>query len=530
MEFIYILFAFVCGFGLRLVGLPALIGFLLAGFLLNFIGNSFEELHITHDPSLDTLATLGITLMLFTVGLKLNIKDLVKPAVWGSATLHSSLWISAAMVALSLLSWLGLGYFSELTFETTAALVFALSFSSTVCIVKILEENGEMKTRHGKIAIGVLIIQDLFAVMFLVVAAGKTPSIWALGLFALFFAQPLLNRLLVRAGHGEMLPLTGFLFALGGYELFELVGVKGDLGALVIGMLLAPHQKSNELAKALLSFKDLFLIGFFLTVGFTAIPNWEMVYTALILCLLLPIKFFMFYAIFVGLRLRARTAYLASQNLSNYSEFGLIVVALIVNLGWLNKDWLVILAISVSISFVINGLVYRTSHNQYKAMKNLLKRFERKQRLSDDQPPKLNGANILVIGLGRVGKGAFAALSNEVGNKVLGMDADARRVKKLQKEGLHVITGDGEDIDLWENMNLKQLELVLLALPSIEDICNISEQLKSANYQGKIAAIARYEDDSQALIEAGTDKVFNFFTEAGIGFAEESLQLVESRI
>jgi hypothetical protein len=88
------------------------------------------------------------------------------------------------------------------------------------------------------------------------------------------------------------------------------------------------------------------------------------------------------------------------------------------------------------------------------------------------------------------------------------------------------MVGDGEDVDLWENMDLTQIQLILMALPSIEDICNITEQLQHANYAGKIASIARYDDEIEPLIEAGSDKVFNFFTEAGTGFAEESLQLL----
>ena len=85
------------------------------------------------------------------------------------------------------------------------------------------------------------------------------------------------------------------------------------------------------------------------------------------------------------------------------------------------------------------------------------------------------------------------------------------------------MVGDGEDIDLWENLDVRQLELVLIALPSIEDAANVTAQLKRINYTGKIAAIARYEDEVAPLINHGVDKVFNFFTEAGLGFAEESM-------
>ena len=521
MDFIFILFAFICGLSVKVVGLPPLIGFLAAGFILNFMG--YEA-----NSSLQALADLGITLMLFTIGLKLNIRDLYKREVLLGSSVHMLTWCAICASVFFGFGALGLGLFTDFDFKTSALIAFALSFSSTVCVVKILEESGELKTRHGKLAVGILVMQDIFAVLFLVIATGKTPHLWAFALLLLPFLKPLWSYILEKSGHGELLPLTGFLFAIGGYELFNLVGIKGDLGALIVGMLLAPHAKSTELSKALLSFKDIFLIGFFLTIGFTALPTVEMMWTALLLCVLLPLKFSMFFALFTRVRLRARTAYLSSLVLNNFSEFGLIVVALMTNLGWLDKQWLVIIALSVSISFILTGLTYRTSHNQYSKLKKSLKRYEHPVRLKDDTYTQPENAKVLILGMGRVGKGAYVAINNLIGNAVWGMDADPVRIDKLQKQGMQVMVGDGEDSDFWENTRLDSVQLIMLAVPSTEDISNITEQLRLAKYKGKIAAIARYEDEIEPLLEAGSDKVFNFFTEAGTGFAEESLQLVDN--
>ncbi|GAB5380681.1 MAG: cation:proton antiporter [Aliiglaciecola sp.] len=522
MEFAFILVAFVCGLAIKIVGLPPLIGFLIAGFTLNFLG--FEP-----DTSIQTLANLGITLMLFTIGLKLNIRDLMKPEVWLGGTLHMVIWLALVSSCFIFLTILGIGYFATIDMTSAALIAFALSFSSTVCIVKILEENGEIKTRHGKIAIGILVLQDIFAVVFLVVATGKIPSIWSAALLLLFFAKPIWSIVLEKAGHGEMLPLTGFLVALGGYELFELVGVKGDLGALIVGMLIANHSKAAELAKSLMSFKDLFLIGFFLSIGFTALPNIEMLITAIGFCLLIPIKFGLFFSVFTRLKLRARTSYLSSLVLGNYSEFGLIVAALMVNLGVLDKHWLVVLALSVSFSFLFTGYGYRNSHQQYNRIKNKLKKYEHPQRLKEDIYDQPENVRVLIIGMGRVGKGAYLALKDEIDEQVWGMDADPIRIAKLKKLGMQVLTGDGEDIDFWENFDLTNTEIVMLAVPSVEDISNITQQLRSVKFNGTVASIARYEDEIELLQKAGADKVFNFFTEAGTGFAEESLQMLSSQ-
>ncbi|GAA5317731.1 MAG: cation:proton antiporter [Candidatus Pelagadaptatus aseana] len=520
MDFLWIFVAFIFGLGVRMINLPPMIGYLLAGFVLHYAG-------VEPDEQLETLANLGITLMLFTIGLKLNVKDLFKPEILGGALTHMGIWtlvVSATLLAGGAVVG---SHFAGLDWHSAALLGFALSFSSTVCVVKLLEENGEMKTRHGKVAIGVLVIQDIAAVIFLVFATGKTPSIWAVCLLGLVFLHPWLSRILEKSGHGELLPLTGFFLALGGYELFSLVHIKGDLGALIIGMLLSSHNKASELSKSLLSFKDIFLIGFFLNIGFAALPDLPMIATALFICLLLPLKFILFFFLFTGFRLRGRTAFLSSLAMNNYSEFGLIVALLSVNNGWLSNEWLVIMALAVSFSFIYTNLWYSKAHHFYSGHKQWYRRFESDKLLKEDVLEHPQGAEILLIGLGRVGKGAYMALHSEVGDKVWGMDADSNRINNLKQEGMHVFCGDAENADMWENLNISTVRLVLIAVPSIEDCINVTEQLLIAGYTGKIAAIARYEDDRRTMLEAGINNVFNFYTEAGSGFAEESLAMLK---
>lgn len=499
--------------------MPPLIGYLFAGFVLNSLG-------YTSNPTLNTIADLGITIMLFTIGLKLNLKDLAKTEIWLASIIHSAVWIALLSIIIVLFTTLSLPFFTDLSWQQAALIAFAFSFSSTVCVVKILEESGESKTRHGKVAIGILVMQDIFAVLFLVAATGKLPSIYALLLFLLIPLVPLLRKLLEEAGHGELLPLCGLTFALGGYFLFDLVGVKGDLGALIMGILLAPSSKASELSKSLLSFKDMFLIGFFLTIGLSAMPTVDMTLMALVFAILIPLKFLLFFFIFVSTKLRARTSYLGSLVMSNYSEFGLIVIAVAVSANMLKQEWLVIMALSVSMSFIITSLFYRNSHDQYARYKTLLKQYQSSNVLKQDQYPSMSDAQVLVIGMGRVGKGAFSALTNSLGDKVWGMDADESRIKQLSEDSKNAILGDGENIDLWENLDISNVQLVLLALPSIDDSSNITAQLRNANYHGKIAAIARYEDEVSLLLDSGVDKVFNFFTDAGLGFAEESINLL----
>jgi glutathione-regulated potassium-efflux system ancillary protein KefC len=515
-----ILIALTAGVAVRKMGYPPMLGYLMAGFVLN-------ELPIEPGQLLQSIADAGVTLLLFTIGLKLNIKDLLKPEIWGGTFANTSLWTLLFFGLAMFLGALSAPYYSDLTWQSAALLAFALSFSSTVCVIKMLEESGELSTRHGRFSIGILVMQDVIAVIFLVLAEGKVPSLWALLLPGLLLIRPLFGKILSMSGHGELLILSGFMFALGAHELFYLVNIKGDLGALLFGVLLSQHAKASELSKSLLSFKDIFLVGFFLSIGLVALPDASMMITAVLLIPLLLLKLGMFYLAFVRLRLRARTASLSSLLLTNFSEFGLIVMVVGVDLGLIGKEWLVILALSISISFIITCVYYHQAHSLYTRFKDLLHRYERDTPLQEDIFVQPEGAEVLVIGTGRIGLGAYQALHAELGDCVWGMDADRDRISQLREQGLNVFVGDGESADLWERLKVAQIQLILIATPATDDCRNIAEQLRFVGYQGKIAAIARFEDDRDTLLSYGIDKVFNFFVEAGIGFAEDSLRLID---
>ena len=211
----------------------------------------------------------------------------------------------------------GLSLFAELDIMGLVLIAFALSFSSTVFAVKILEEKSETNSLYGRIAIGILIMQDIFAVLFLTISVGKIPSIWAIGLLALPLIRPLFFKLLDRAGHGELLVLYGFFLALViGAGLFESVGMKADLGALIAGMLLAGHPSAKEMAKSLFNLKELFLVCFFLSIGLGGLPHIDHLYVAGYLSLLLFGKIALYFLTLTSFKLRSRTSLFAAFSLS----------------------------------------------------------------------------------------------------------------------------------------------------------------------------------------------------------------------
>lgn len=513
MDFVSISAAFALGFIARRIGLPPLVGFLAAGFVLRAGG-------ATGGPALWQIAEFGVLLLLFTIGLKLRIGSLLKPKVWAGASIHMLITVGVVGPVIFGVGLLGLTFFDALNFRLALLIAFALSFSSTVFAVKVLEEKSEMASLHGRVAIGILIIQDVIAVLFLTISKGELPSIWAFALLALFPLRPLIGAVMQRCGHGELLILFGLFVALAGAESFELVGLKPDLGALVLGMLLAPHAKAEELSRSLMGFKDLFLVGFFLTIGLQGSPSFAALGIALLLVVLMPFKFALLFILLTRFRLRARTGLLASLSLANYSEFGLIVAYVGVGKGWIDSDWLVILAIALSITFVAAAPLNTAAHAIYARFDAFLKAFEARGRHPDDEPIDPGEAEIFVFGMGRIGTGAYDAMRTRYGENVLGLDHDEGTVRKHLQAGRNVIRDDATDPDFWQRIRPDRIRLVMLAMPNQTQNIYIAQQLGASSFSGRLAATVSFADDKRALQEAGVDTVFNFYDEAGANFAE----------
>lgn len=520
MAAILISVALALGLAARQLGLPPLVGFLAAGFMLKGFGFEATE-------GLHRIADFGVYLLLFGIGLKLQLRSLLRPQIWGTASLHMLVTVAVFGAGLWALGAAGVTVLGPLDLRLALLVAFALSFSSTVFAVKVLEEQGEMPSLHGRIAIGILIVQDLFAVVFLTLSMGKLPSIWALGLLALPLARPLLLGLMTRSGHGELLVLHGLLLSLGAAGLFEWVGLKPELGPLVIGVLVGGHPRSAEFSKALLGFKDLFLTGFFLTIGLSGAPGLETIAVALLLVLLTPLKVALFFWLLTRFNLRARTSLFSSLSLANYSEFGLIVAAVGASSGWIGSEWLVTIAIALSITFVLAAPLNMASQALYLRFRGRLKPFESDTRIPDEEPIDLGGATVLVVGMGRVGTGAYHFMRERLGDTVVGLDYDLATARAHREAGRKVIVGDVTDADFWERVQPGGTHLIMLAIPNHQANLRAVRQLAAGGYAGLVAATAQFDDEVAALRDAGAGAAFNFYAEAGTGFAEHVWQRLE---
>ena len=510
---LWISIAFLFGALSRGIGLPPLVGFLTAGFLLNIFS-------VTGGDFLNEMADLGITLLLFTIGLKLKIKDLIKIEIWGSSLFHMLIFTLFSLTIFSLLTYFNFPLFSNLTITSSLIISFALSFSSTVFVVKALDERGDFLSRYGQIAIGILIIQDLVAVLYIGISAAKVPSLWAVALVIFMFVfRPLIIKLSTKIGHGELLLLFGLSMALGGSALFEAVDMKADLGALVFGVLLANTPKADELSKALLNVKELFLVGFFLSIGMAGLPNLTTFIVVIILLPLLIFKSGLFFWLLSKLKEPTFPASKASLALANYSEFGLIVTIIAVSQGWINNEWLVVMAVLIAFSFVFSSSINKNSDDIYSRFQSRLKKYKHPLVLEEYSKIDLTDIKILVCGMGRIGSGAYDQLKEN--NKLLGLDFDPKIVKKQLKDGRKTYCANISGEDFWSQIDIKNsnIEWIILCAPNIGVNKTAAKLARDWGFKGNISAISLYLDEKEVLLESGVNTVFNIYSEAGAGLA-----------
>lgn len=510
--------ALLGGMAAAVVRLPPLLGFLVAGFVLNIVG-------VESVPALETAADLGVTLLLFGVGLKIDLRQLAQREVLATATAHlvGSTLLGAGVVALVAVG--GVALLEGSDWRTWVLVGFALSFSSTVFVVKTLEERSAARSLGGRTAIGVLIVQDLAAVVYLAASGGKPPSPWAVVVLLLLPGAWVLRTVLARIGHDELRPLFGLVLALvPGYALFEAVGLKGDLGALVVGMLLAGRPGAEGLAKSLFTLKDLLLVGFFVSIGLGALPDAEHLVVALLLVvLLLPLKAVGFALLLSHAGLRRRTSVLTGSTLANFSEFGLIV-AVASSAEVLGEEWVVTLATAIAASFVVGTAVGRRPEYLVGVLSRLVPERAEDRLHPEDRPLDVGHAEAVVLGMGRVGRSAYERLEQVHGLATVGVETSGDRVARLLEEGIDVIEGDATDPEFYERLRTGDVRVVLLAMPFHGNNLDALLQLRSSGFTGVVAVVTQYDADLRQARALGASAGFQLYDGAGTELADRAAQ------
>ena len=317
--------------------------------------------------------------------------------------------------------------------------------------------------------------------------------------------------------------LLGLMLALvvGGLG-FESVGLSCELGALAFGAMLAKHPRAGELSNSLWSVKEVFLVGFFLQIGIGGLPDADALIFAALMSLLLPLKTVLFFFLFLAFRLRSRSAFLSAASLTNYSEFGLIVMSVVM------PQWLVPLAITVAFSFILSAQFNRVSASLYDRLASRLIPLERDTRHPDEQPVSLGDAQILVMGMGRTGRAAYNDL-REKGYRLISLDSDPVAVERAAREGCNILYADAEDQTFSQSLEMRQVEAVILAMNVAEAKVIASRKLREKGFTGLLVSHALYEGVARQIEAAGADHTYLTMSEAGAGLAQNVAKQLEAR-
>ena len=519
------------GFVGLLLRQPLIVSFIAVGILA---GPSVFDI-AKSDEHIDLLAELGIAVLLFLVGLKLDLK-LIKTL--GPVALMTGLGQVAFTTIFGFLIGLALG----LDVTTSLYVAIALTFSSTIIIVKLLTDKREIDSLHGRIALGFLIVQDLVVVLAMIVlsalgvgAAGDSGFIdillvfgygagmlVAVGLFIRFLANPLVERLsrapelLVSFAIGW----AALLAALGHY-----LGFGKELGGLLAGVSLASTPFREAIAARLSSLRDFLLLFFFIGLGASLDLSilGASVFAAVLFSLFVLIgNPLIVLAIMGAMGYRKRTGFLAGLTVAQISEFSLIFMAMGVSLGHVSDESLGLVTLVGLITIAASTYMITYSHQLYAQVEPVLGVFERKSAGRQEDAGHLNKTayDVVVFGLGRYGS-AIAQELRSAGRKVLGVDFNPVAVRHARAQGFDVIFGDATDPEMLAHLPLKQVAWAVSAVPEHDTGITHDDprrsligSLRDLKFEGRIAVSAHSEEAAERLESVGADLVLMPFRDA----------------
>lgn len=479
---------------------------------------------------IELLAEIGIAVLLFLVGLKLDV-TLVRTL--GAVALATGLGQVAFTSIFGFLICLGLG----LDAVTSAYVAVALTFSSTIIIVKLLSDKREIDSLHGRIALGFLIVQDIAVVLAMVVlsaygvGAGESRSglgitgvagsgvllLAAVGLFIRFGAERLLARI---ATMPELMVTFAIAWAVLLAAVSDWLGFGKELGGLLGGVSLASTSFREAIASRLASLRDFLLLFFFIGLGARLDLGslGEQLGASFVLALFVLIgNPLIVLAIMAYMGYRCRTGFLAGLTVAQISEFSIIFIAMGIQLGHIDVGALGLTTLVGITTITVSTYMILNSQWLYERLAPVLKIFERKHPFreiaAETGAPARPPAEAVVFGLGRYGGRLLEQLCGN-GVAAIGVDFDPEAVQTLRARGLPVYFGDGEDPDFLDSLPLREVHWVVTTFPQWESNRALLHALDTVGWHGRLVGAVRDAAHGRALASAGVSAVLNPFNDA----------------
>ena len=506
---------------------PLIISFIFAGILLGPAGldwvHAFDQV--------DLFAKMGIGLLLFVVGLKLD-PHLIRSV--GKVAIVAGLGQMAMTATIGYIVALALGMTPMTAFYVAAA----LTFSSTVIIVKLLSDKKEIDALHGRIALGILIVQDIVVVAMMIglTAYGgevlephlgkQTIQVVGKGIGFLVLVATIVRYLLPTllqslARWPELLTLFAIAWAIGLASLGTGLGFSQEVGAFVAGVALAATPYKAMLAARLVSLRDFLLLFFFIDLGvqIDVVHLGAMLGPAILLSVIVLVgKPIMVMALVGRMRYAKHTAVMSGLAMGQISEFSLILAALGLSLGHIDKPTMGLITLIGLVTIGLSTYMILFSHRLFQWLTPVLRNFSFGLPRTADLKGDAGGTykpspDTIVFGLGRYGSNLVSELQQR-GRSVLGVDFDPERIRHWRKRGLAALYGDLDDAELFQALPLAEAKWVVSTIPERDKCRVLLHALEHAGFAGRIALTADTMPHRELLLAAGADVVLLPFRDA----------------
>jgi Kef-type K+ transport system membrane component KefB len=523
---------------------PVIVSFIAVG----IAAGSFVTNNPATESQIEFLAELGVASLLFLVGLKLDWR-LVRRL--GGVSLATGLGQVVFTSVIGFFIGLALG----LDPVTSLYVAVALTFSSTIIVVKLLTDKRELETLHGRIALGFLIVQDLVVVIAMVVlsafgvgaAEDADPLVsilWIVGslaatglvlvIFVRWLADPIMSRF---ARVPELLVIFAIGWAAAAAAVGETVGLGKEIGGLVAGVSLGSTPYREMISARLAALRDFLLLFFFLSIGATldldALGR-DVGRAAVFSLFVLIGNPLIVVAIMAWLGYRARTGFLCGLTVAQISEFSLIFMAMGLTLGHVDEAAVGLVTLVGLVTIATSVYMITWSEQLYAWAKPALQIFDSAgRREAEDDGGSEKNVDVILFGVGRFGSQLLKRLE-DAGLQVLAVDLDPKTVRRLAESGRRARYGDVSESEFWIDLPLAEARWLVLAVPygavALTDTdarSGFLAALRANRFQGRVAMTARDDLEAARLAEGGVDLVLYPFDDAAASAARQIADLDE---
>jgi Kef-type K+ transport system membrane component KefB/Trk K+ transport system NAD-binding subunit len=500
----------------RMLKQPLIVGYILTGIVVGpYVFNILESTEY-----IELFSKLGISILLFILGL--GLKPMIIREVGRVSTL--------AGVGQIVITWI-LGFFLMrwMGFEMLASIYgsLALTFSSTIIIFKLLSDRGHLDRLHGRISIGILLVQDIFAALVLLVvsvigSAGaqeggtfllslffliKGVSFFAILYFAHKYILPKISTFFAKSS--ELLFMFSISWGLGLSALFYIYGFSLEIGALAAGVALASSSFSEEISSRMKPLRDFFILLFFVLLGSEIVLSdiGSVMLPALLLSVFVLVGNPIIVIIIMNfLGYKTRTGFLTGLALAQISEFSLILMALGFSFGHLSQEVVSLITLVGIITIVGSSYLIIHADKIYPRVKFLLKFLEFKKHSHKGKEEEKEERDMIIFGYDRVGYD-FVSIAEKTGKKYSVVDFNPNAIKKLEKSNIPYHFGDAEDINFLEEIRFTNAKIIISTIPDFKTNLKLVSYYRSHNKNGIVIVISSNIKDTKELYKHGASFV-----------------------